>query len=87
MLYLVEGQLAPGDRQQIDFSVVLNRIFLEVYREPWQFWNDVVKVYEFYEKLVENQPESDQMKLSSRMRELTVFVFQNWVVDMEKELE
>lgn len=36
MLYLVENQqLVQNDVQQIDFSVVLNRIFLEVYKEPW----------------------------------------------------
>ena len=50
MLYLVENtNLGQSDHQQIDFSMVMNRIFLEVYKEPWQFWSDVIKVYDTYE--------------------------------------
>lgn len=42
MLYLVEAQnLGPVEYSQLDFSMMMNRVFLEVYKEPWQFWAEI----------------------------------------------
>ncbi len=53
MLHLVEN-LPPGQTElyHLDFSIVMNRIFLEVYKEPQQFWNDILKVLDSYEEII-----------------------------------
>lgn len=76
MLYLVEAQnLGPVEYSQLDFSMMINRVFLEVYKEPWQFWAEIGRVFETYDKLTGGNPNNDQGILSSRMRELTAFEF------------
>jgi hypothetical protein len=53
MLYLTDQNSQPiNEVNQIDFSIVLNRVFLEIYKEPSQFWSDIIKVYESYEQLI-----------------------------------
>ena len=77
----------PEIENNVDFSVIINRIYLDYYTSPSSFWKDILAVFENLEKMNNHDEENDRSFLIYRLRELSIFCFRKWKVFHKKELE
>jgi hypothetical protein len=64
---------------KLDFSIVLNWVYLEHYKEWHYFWRDLLKVLDIYNQLNKFQENEDQSVLLYRMKQLIIFSYQQWI--------
>ena len=76
----------PEIEINVDFSVIINRIYLDYYTSPSDFWKDILIVFDNLEKM--NHYEiNDRSDLIYRLKEISKFSFRRWKEFHKKELE
>lgn len=61
----------------LDFSIILNRMYLDNYKTYDAVWKDISRLYEQVEIYFESQ-NTDMTKLSRRLKRLSVYLYQIW---------
>lgn len=85
-LYLTRlTQDLPEFQIKLDFSIVLNRVYLEHYKESQLFWQDLLKVIDLYEQINQHNQSNDQAVLCRRMKALIAIAYRQWHSLMEKD--
>lgn len=72
--------------EAIDFSVINNRIHLDYYHKPMDFWKDLENVYNTVDRLRDYLNEkSDLHELNDRMKQLTARLYVDWLDSVKLE--
>lgn len=77
---------APEFSESLDFAVVNNRVHLDYYQRPLDFWRDLENVYNTVDRLREYLNEkSDLHELNDRMKQLTAKLYVDWLDSVKLE--
>ena len=60
---------------KIDLNVIINRIYLDYYVDPKDFWNDLKIMLNNYDIINSKRTDNDQYCILCRMRELITHLF------------
>ena len=74
----------PEITNNIDFSILLNRIYLDYYKRPYDFWKDLLAFFDIME-IVNKRRTNDISILISRLREIAKVLFEQWSEWMQNE--
>lgn len=70
----------PELAEAVDFSVLLNRIYLDSYPTPDKFWEDLEAVFRAVDRLcLYIDEKSDLSELNERMKQLTAVLYSEWL--------
>lgn len=74
----------PELAECIDFSIVINRIYIDNYASPERFWDDLESVYKAVDRLSMFLSEkSDVEELNEKMRQVTACLYQQWLAEVQ----
>lgn len=72
--------------EPIDFSTIVNRIYLDYYHSPDRFWDDLEHVFHSVSRLCLYLDEhSDVEELNDRMKQLTAILYSEWLETIKFE--
>lgn len=74
----------PEITNNIDFSIILNRVYLDYYKRPVEFWRDVLAFFEILEN-INKRKTNDIGVLIQRLKEVTKALFSQWSTWMDEE--
>jgi chromodomain-helicase-DNA-binding protein 7 len=77
----------PEIQNFVDFSVIINRIYLDDYKTPSCFWKDVLQIFDNFEIINGRQKNNDRAIIIYRLREAAKSCFRNWKNHHRNSLE
>ena len=63
----------------LDFSIIINRIFLDFYTEPISFWNDLLIVFDNFDIFNYRRKGNDTYMLLDRMKQIARIMYEQWL--------
>lgn len=84
--YSQNYQHFPEITNNIDFSTLLNRVYLDFYKRPLDMWRDLLAFFDIID-IINKKRNNDTAILIARLKEVAKELFAQWSNWMEKEAQ